>query len=119
EISQKTGSDGRFEFPALASGRYLLSAAKSPEGNLGVPCEAYQEVILTRGDQPEVELVLPPGIKITGRFVEEGTGTGIAEVVLINDDPKIDRRELGAKVVTDSEGAFAADYCTTVPADRE
>lgn len=71
-----TGVDaqGRFAFPALASGRYIITARHaSPAGAAPAtaPLWAMTEVAMSGTDQ-SIELVLQPGMTVSGKVVFDG-----------------------------------------------
>jgi 5-hydroxyisourate hydrolase-like protein (transthyretin family) len=74
-----TSADGGFEYRNVAPGSYVLQAFGPPVGggNLGRSEFGYLTTIVNGRDLRDLQVIVPPGRNLRGRFVFDGDASGI------------------------------------------
>jgi len=100
--STRSRDDGRFDFPSLAPGHWLVYAA----GNLGTELALVDEV-----DVPVAPVFRPvvragPGV-LRGRVTDAGSGEGLASSVLVLHVETSRGESFAGRTVCDAQGRYA------------
>ena len=98
-----TDADGSFEVEHLATGRMRIhgSLPNEREERLRIPGDAW----VKEGQATEVTLTVDPGVLVTGRIVEQGTGRPVAGAELA---VRYGEAAQGERTISDQDGRFSA-----------